>query len=1015
MQEISALERKIQENCLEFLQILGYEYIEPKLALKLRKNNANVLLEDILLQKLEELNSYEYKGQNYKFSHHNILRAVKDLDCSLNEGLMWANEKITDLLLSGTSYEEILPDGTKRSQSFKFIDFENIDNNAFHLSQEFEVAKISGTKGTRRPDLVLFINGIPLVVIELKRGSKSCENAIKQLLSAQNNDEIPQLFKFAQITLASNGHDTKYGTTQTTQEFYSTWKEEQKQDLTKLIKDRTPSELDESLISLLSKERLLRLIKHYIFFDKKIKKICRHQQFFAIEKTLQRVENLQNNIRTGGLIWHTQGSGKSLTMVMLAKLLKQKYANAKIIIVTDRVDLDEQIHKTFKGADTQIARAWSGEDLIQKLQSGKSVISTLVHKFEKARECKVSLKDNNIFVLTDEAHRSQSGDLHNAMKRVLPNACYIAFTGTPLLKKEKNSFVKFGGEIHRYTINDAIKDKAIVPLFYESRVVEQKVLDENGLLQEFDRITKNLNESEKKALQAKWVKDSKIKSSEQRLHLIASNISKHFEDNFKNTGFKAMFATSSKYEAICYHQIFEKYTDIKSAYIISSNEAEELESGDNKEFVAKAWRKTLEKYGNEKNYFELCIKKEFVDGDDIELLIVVDKLLTGFDAPKVAVLYVDKPLKEHNLLQAIARANRLYEGKDYGLIVDYRGILGDLNEALTSYTALEGFDLEDLTGAIFDIKSEIIKLRKYDKNLEELFKEVRFKDDKESFITALQNPEKRVKFKENLSLFARTLKLALGSTKINEVLSDEEIKEFKQKANFYNEIRKELQLRNHENFDFGVYEAQMQKLLDNYVGTNGIYTLPKLVDIFDSKFDEQMQSLENENAKADTILSASRSVIAQKMETNPAFYKNIAQQIEELIEAYKEKRISEEGKLRKAEEIRLRLVSKKLEKDYPKEFEEKENLCALYDNVKIFFKAVNLSSKDQMLIDLVLKIDTLYAEKSKKPEWWDNEDIEKEITNALDDFFWDLKIQVQNFEELCEVVRGIEISFYKDK
>jgi type I restriction enzyme R subunit len=596
------LEAIIQQNCIKLLgnKDFGYKFItkEDNLAHRDGKTST-VLLKKILIDRLYEINSYEYKGQTYKFSASNVAKAVDDLDVSLGEGLMVANEKITNHLLLGTSYEESLEDGTRKSFSFKYIDFKNITNNHFHITEEFVVDRANQNEivKTRRPDLVLFVNGIPLVVIELKKSTVSYENGIRQLEKEQTKDEIPYLFKYIQLTIAANSNEARYGTTGTPLKFYSLWKEEERQkakdSLRSIITDREITSLDETLFSLLKPERFLRLVQHYILFDKKVKKISRYQQFFGIEKTLKRVEKITDGIRAGGLIWHTQGSGKSLTMVMLTKLLKLTYTNAKVIIVTDRVDLDEQIHKTFENTDIRAGRASSGSDLIDKLQGGISVITTLVHKFEKVRSSKTIINDNNVFVLVDESHRTQGGDLHNAMKKALPLACYLGFTGTPLLKNEKsqNSFFKFGGEIHRYTIDDAVKDKAVLPLLYEGRLVDQEVMNPDGLVRKFNMISRELSDEAKRDLQHKWARFQKVASSEQRLELIALDINEHFKKTLKlaNSGFKAMFATSSKYEAIKYHEIFEEYGDIRTAYVISSNEHEELDGG-NKEYVAKAWQ-----------------------------------------------------------------------------------------------------------------------------------------------------------------------------------------------------------------------------------------------------------------------------------------------------------------------------------------------------------------------------------------------------------------------------------------
>lgn len=1017
-------ENKIQQNSINLLQSLGYKFISREENLRLRGGKTSeVLFREILTKKLGEINGYEYKGKRYKFSQSNVLKAVDELaGVSLNEGLMVANERITNLLLLGTSLEENLEDGTKRSFSFKFIDFENLQNNDFYVTEEFEVSRVSQSDAQkhRRPDLVLFINGIPIVVIELKKSSVSLENGIKQLEKEQGKDEIAHLFKYIQLTIAANGSGARYGTTGTPFKFYSVWKEQDevkaKDSLKSVINGREVSALDMTLFALLSKDRLLRLVRHYIVFDKKMKKVCRYQQFFAIEETLKRVSAKKEGARAGGLIWHTQGSGKSLTMVMLTKLLKQIYINSKIIVVTDRIDLDGQIHETFENTDVKAGRASSGSDLIEKLQSGVSVITTLVHKFEKVKNQKVVIRDGDIFVLVDESHRTQGGDLHKAMKKALPLACYIGFTGTPLLKREKNSFAKFGGEIHRYTIDDAVKDGAVLPLLYEGRYVGQEVLDPEGLTRKFDLISRELGDEAKRDLQKKWARFERVASSEQRLELIAVDINEHIKKTLKKSGFKAMLATQRKYDAIKYHEIFEEFGEIKSAYVISSNEHEELEGG-HKEYVAKAWQDTIRGYGSEEEYLK-HVKDEFIYGDEIDLLIVVDKLLTGFDAPRASTLYIDKQLKEHNLLQAIARVNRLYDGKDYGYIIDYRGLLGELDEALTSYASLSGFDPEDITGAVIDVRSEIIKAKTYYTHLDDLFSSVKFKDDLESYVAVLEDVQKRDDFKEWLSQFARAFKLALSSEKIYDILSEVEIKVYKQRVKFYNELRKAMQLRYHETCDFGKYEAQMQKLLDTYVSAKEVNELTKLVNIFETEFDDEVQRVEGKNAKADTIISAVSAVVKEKMDSNPAFYKSIAQQIQDIIDEYKAKRLSEEEKLAKAKLLKDLITGalKPNEDRYPKEFNANKILFAIYDNLLDILGDVGLADVETVAKNLSVKFYEIYEKASKKPEWHKNKDVENEITSQMEDALWEIEdeygVSIDEKEKIYQTIRGIGISFY---
>ena len=1011
----------IQQNTIELLKSMGYVYISREDNIALRDNRLyEVVLKDILLAQLQKINSFEYKGVNYKFSPKNISRAVEELNIPLNEGLNAANQKISDKLTLGTSYDEELNDGDKKSFSLRYIDFDNLENNVFHVTEEYTVSRQVTTEfdKTRRPDLVLFINGIPFAVIELKKSSINAEQGISQMIRNQGNDEIPQLFKYVQLTLAGNNFHPQYATTGTPAKFYAVWEEENiDTKLVSLVANRTISKLDQTIYGLLERGRLLELIHSFILFDKRVKKVARYQQYFAIKEIFHKIENFApNGSRAGGLIWHTQGSGKSLTMAMLTKLLKREIVGSRIIVVTDRKDLDSQIHSTFQNSEIKAGKANSGHDLIEKLQSGISVITTLIHKFETVKTENLILRDPNIFVLVDESHRTQGGDLHKSMKKVFPLACYLGFTGTPLLKSEKGSIAKFGGLIHRYTIDQAVKDKAVLPLLYEGRLVEQWISDKAGLDRRFEMISRDLNPEQKEDLKQKWARFSRVASSERRLEMVALDINEHYTKNFQGTGFKAMLATSSKYEAIKYHELFEMYGNIKSAFVISSSDTREgfdEVNDNNKLYVAEAWAKLLRRYGNEECFLD-SVKSQFIDGDEIELLIVVDKLLTGFDAPRAAVLYLDKELKEHNLLQAIARVNRLYDGKEYGFIVDYRGLLGNLDDALTSYSALAGFDEEDLTGAVIDIKSEVGKVKTFYSHLQDLFKPVPNKNDQESYQVFLADEGKRKEFYELLSQFARALKLTLSSDKSDEILTFQEIDQYKRSMKFYSELRRAIKIRYHEEVDFGKYEKEMQKLLDTFISANEVNQLTKLINIFDENFDKELDKLIGDNAKADTILSATAKIVHENHEQNPSFYDKLSQKIEQIIQEYRDGRLSDEDKLKHAQDIRAMLMSKQIDEEsrYPIEISDKVCAKALYDNLQ---DAMSTLAPEEF-IDTILQIDEIFKTASRKPDWQHNSDVRNQIDQSIDDILYDLEKKFNlHFNDPTEMIakaRSIGINNY---
>ncbi|WP_276883169.1 type I restriction endonuclease subunit R [Campylobacter cuniculorum] len=993
-------EKILQNHCIELFKKLGFKFLSSKEALSLRKNNHNVLLKDILKEKLKTLN-------DNKFAPETLERAIKDLDKPLDKGLNETNKSITEYLLYPQSYPV---EGKKKKEGLTYIDFEHPCNNDFHISAEFKVA-CHGSDKTRRPDLVAFVNGIPLAVIELKKWGVDYDEAIEQILKEQKNGEIQNLYKFIQITLAGNGIEAKYGTTGTPSKFYNVWEEEDeklKQWLETHITDRDISKLDETIAALFSKERFLKLLKHYIFFDKGVKKICRYPQFFATEKTLQRVETMQGDKRNG-LIWHTQGSGKSLTMIMLTRLLKKRFEKSKIIVVTDRIDLDKQLSETFRGVAIDIKHAKNGKDLFKKLQSGASVITTLVHKFEKL-DSREPLLDKNIFVLIDESHRTQWGGLHEAMRAVLPNACYIAFTGTPLTKAEKNSFVKFGGEIHRYTINQALRDGAIVPLDYEGRFIPQEIEDKEGMESEFERMTKNLSLEAKEELKHKWSRFSKIASSEKRLECIVKDIDVDFKKKCGDASFKAgaMFATNSKYEATKYYELFKKNTALKVAYVISSNEQEELEGG-HKQYIAQIWKEIISNsqcVSDEAYIKKVC--EEFKKGD-IELLIVVDKLLTGFDAPNALVLYIDKPLKEHNLLQAIARVNRVREGKNEGFIVDYRGLLGELDRALTQYSSLRDFEPEDIQGAVFGIQDRIKEIRDSYEGLEEFFKEVEHKNDMQSYVNVITDAYKFNEFKNLFWNFAHSFGVALNHAKIYELLDKDTIKTYKEKIKFYNELRAATQRQLHISADLKEYEVCMQNLLNQYINANGVNEIQKLVGIFDAEFENEMQKIKDLSARADAMICATNAVIREKQESNPAFYETLTQEILKIIEEYKKGRINAEEKLKRAANIVQKSRQGSLQKSYPASIEGKR-LIALYDCLKTHFSALSLKEdlKENLVESVALEIEKIYKEIIAIPDWPSSSEAKDKLKFKVKKAFFNLEdeyqVTIKNKDALCQKI-----------
>ncbi|MFI8714527.1 type I restriction endonuclease subunit R [Brevibacillus brevis] len=1010
-----------QQPALEVLQGLNYKLLIPEQAESMRANFYDVLLKTVLEEKLKEFNSYEYKGATYKFSQPNIQQAIRDLDEPLTDGLVKTNEKIFETLMLGRSYTEFLPDGSKKSFTIQYIDWENIENNVFHVVEEFAVERMDG-RGTVRPDIVLFVNGIPFAVIECKKASISMEQGISQMIRNQGKDYAPQLFKYVQIVMSTNKNETKYATCNTPKKFWSVWKEEKEEWLQALLNEtvegRLPTMQDKNIISLFHPERLLELTHFFTLFDKDVKKVTRYQQYFAIKEIIKTIQEYdENGNRQSGVIWHTQGSGKSLTMVMLAKyiLSEMNEYNPKVVIVTDRVELDKQIHKTFKHTRLKASRATKGSHLVDLINDNNAdIITTLVHKFDTASVKLKPVESRDIFILVDESHRTQYGELHIKMKKVFPNACYLGFTGTPLMKKEKSTMIKFGKLIHTYTIADGVRDKAIVPLLYEGKMVDQTV-NQKAIDTRLEMITRNLNDKQKDEVMKKWSQFERIASSNQRISMIAFDINQHFLENYKTQGsqFKAMLATNSKIEAIRYLEAFEELDDLTCAVVISppdQREGHEVVDEVSRDKVLNFWNRMMNRYGDDESY-EDAIKEDFIDGDEIELLIVVEKLLTGFDAPRATVLYIDKPMKEHTLLQAIARVNRLYDGKDYGFIIDYRGLLDRLDQALEMYSGagLENFDPKDLQGAIYDVISVIGSLRQYHSDLLQIFALIRNKQDTEEYEVWLEDEERRQEFYGVLSKFGQNLGIALESEKVYNALPSEELKKYKKDLKFFQELRKSVKLRYSDTIDHKEYEAKMQNLMDHYISAEEVIRITNPVDILNEKaFEEELERLVSKRAKADAIRTRLTKSINTKWDENPAYYKKFSERIKEAIDAYKQQRISEAEYLQRMNDLKEEYQQGETVEDYPDSIKKNANAQAFYGVTKDIMKEQEMS--EELLAGLALKMEDIIRAYTKV-DWHDNMEVHNRIAQELDDLIFDFtkehKVSL-GFDQVDKIIEQIK-------
>ena len=999
-----------QKPAIELLQSIGYTYISPKDCERQRGSRYHVLLKDILRGQLRKLNRYSYAGAENEFSAANIERAMEELDEPLTDGLVRTSEKIYDALLLGKSYPETVGNGKSLSFNLKYIDWEHPENNLFHVTEEFAVDSLD-KQHNARPDIVLFINGIPFAVIECKAPHIPVEQAVEQMIRNQQADYIPQLFKYAQIVMATNKNTVKYATAGTPKKFWSVWKEQDTafldSGLAQFVADRVHTEQDRNIISLFRQERLMELTRYFVLFDANVKKICRYQQYFAIREIMKTVaqQDSRGN-RQGGVIWHTQGSGKSLTMVMLAKYILMVLAdcNPRVVIVTDRKELDGQIAATFSHTRLNPARATSGRHLVELVTSGKAdVVTTIINKFNTAERLAARNTSRDVFVLIDESHRSNYGSMAAKMRTVFPNACYIGFTGTPLMKREKNTLTKFGKLIHKYTIQDGVEDGAIVPLIYEGRFVEQKV-DEENIDMWFRQTTKRLTDPQKEDLRRKWSSIRRLTSTDARIKRIALDINNHFILGFKDTGFKAMLATNYKRDAIRYLKCFEQFGDLNCAVAISPPDMREsvddIDEGTDHE-VIEYWEKMMKQYGDADTYEE-AMKNKFCDGE-IDILIVCSKLLTGFDAPICQVLYIDKELKEHGLLQAIARTNRLHDGKEYGLIVDYRGLIQKLDAAMDMYSGagLENFESGDLRGVVIDVLEALGQLRTAYTNLIDIFTDIKNLDDTEAVEVALADEKRREQFYNLLCAFGRALNLALNSEQVYAALPGEERKKYQDCFVFFSKVRRSVKIRYCDAIDNSEYESLMQNLLDTHLSVAGLKQITSPVDILNKDdFEQELEELGSLHAKADAITSRLSKSISAKYEENPAYYDSFSKRIKDALDQYKEKVISEAEYLAKMRSILEDYRSGKSSVSYPERIKHNVHAQAFYGVITALFDDAQVEGMTPDFAAEIAEEITAIIAKHSCVDWTNNQTIHNRISQDIDDLFY-----------AYEKSRGLVLSF----
>jgi len=1039
----------VQLPAIMTLARLGWHYVSRAEAEVQRRGRLEqVLLEDVLAERMVAINRIRQRGKTHPVpdeAARELIVKLKDAIGDRASGLMPANERVTNLLKLGESVD-IEVNGEKRGRQLKFIDWDKPENNLFHMTAEFPVRR-ERRDDTRRPDIVLFVNGIPLVVIEVKSSALATQQGISQQIRNQAPDEIPRLFAAAQLLIAANDSDPRYATSGTPSKFWSLWREEetaegevsravnagldsaetskiwidfnrQRQTHDRLMDSgaggRLPNQLDRLLLSLCRPDRLLDIVRGFTLFDNGVKKVARYQQFFGVRRALERVRQFgDTGHRKGGVIWHTQGSGKSLTMVMLAGAIEREFGNARFVLVTDRVDLDRQLTQTFRNAGKLPEQATTGSDLIRKLKEKRPVITTLIHKFRAglASAGKFSDRDDNIFVLVDESHRSQTvkdiDSLHRQMRDILPNAAYIGFTGTPLLKREKSTFDRFGGLIHDYKIDQAVADKAVVPLFYEGRHVEMEAQHAN-LDKWFDRETRDLSDMQRADLKKRVARAQVVQGVEPWLKEVAWDVSNDFEKTMAGTPYKAQLVAPFKREAVLLHRMLEEIGLVKSAVIISKSDDRDGHDdiGDDDDDVVQTFMKRIEAKQPLKKYEEDTIRA-FKAGTGPDILIVVSKLLTGFDAPRNQTLYLAKDIRDHTLLQAIARVNRLFaseetddEGeslfeKEHGRIVDYVGLLEDLDQALTNYSAFEGYDEGDVAKALVSIRDEVDTLPDKDAALLDIFKGLANRYDPEAYAVHLRDDLIRKQFYDRLAAFARTLQTAFGSELFIENTELRIVTNYKQDLKRFESLRRAVRLRYgdaEEDYDYKKYQASIRALLDKHIDATDLIAIVPPVDIFDeASFKRTVEQQTGSAASvADTITSATKRSISERMDEDPALYRRFATMVQDIIDAFREGRLSEQEYLARAKDARGEVMKGTQAKsdELPASIRGDTVGGAIYRQAVDAIAEI-ASGQDELIAEEIALEFSRIIQRHKRVGWTNDPNAENAMRQNMDDYLFD--------------------------
>ena len=1029
MSKVGQREIQTQRQVVAFFRdVLGYRYLGRWQDRPDNRNIEKALLTDWL----------EGQGHSRKIIDKVLFDLGKVAALGGSKTLYDVNRDVYGLLRYGV---KVQPDVGEHTDTVWLIDWKNPGNNDFAIAEEVTVT----AENTRRPDIVLYVNGIALGVLELKRSTVSVTEGIRQNLDSQKKAFIRPFYTTMQLVMAGNETEgLRYGVIETPEKYWLRWKEAGAHP------DAGDNPLLQELGQLCGKERLLEIIHDFIVFDAGIKKTCRHNQYFGVQAAQGQVKR-----REGGIIWHTQGSGKSLVMVWLAKWIRENITNSRVLIITDRTELDEQIEKVFKGVSEDIYRTSSGADLVHVLNAGDEwLICSLIHKFGASEEGDIDafVKDirshlpkgfrakGEIFVFIDECHRTQSGKLHEAMKTVLPGAMLVGFTGTPLLKADKKRSIEtFGPYIHTYKYDEAVSDNVVLDLRYEARDIDQNITSQDRIDQWFELKTRGLTNAAKAQLKKRWGTMRQVLSSQDRLQKIVADILIDMEmrDRLQSGHGNAMLVSGSIYSACRFFEMFQQ-TDLadKCAIVTSYRPApsdikgEEAGEGLTEKLRQfDIYRKMLAAHFNEPEdtamnkvgQFEREVKKRFVDEPGrMKLLIVVDKLLTGFDAPPATYLYIDKQMQDHGLFQAICRVNRLDgEDKEYGYIIDYKDLFRSLERSIRDYTgeAFEGYDDEDVRGLLKDrLQQGRERLEETREAVKALCEPVEPPRDTAAYLrffcTADDDGQLSDKEPRRIALYKLASAFLRAYANIaNEMreagYSDDEAQEIKAEVGHYEKVREEVKLGSGDYINLKMYEPAMRHLLDTYIRAEESEELSTfddltLVELIVERGDAAVDALpegirKNPEAVAETIVNNVRRLIIDEMAVNPRYYEKMSELLDALILQRKQEAIDYKDYLSRIVALTEEVKNPQTQSSYPSSIDSAA-LRALFDNLQV--RGPTLSYDAEPLVETkaakALAIDRAIRS-VKKADWRGNRFKEREVRNAIRSALGDENLAEQIF------------------